>query len=110
MRHVLIVMSDPVEGREDEYNDWYDNIHLGEVLQVPGFVAAQRFIAAAPMPGRDGPPLRYLSIYEIEADDAGAPIAALVAAAKGMDISSAINATTTVAYAFTEHGPRMVAS
>jgi len=110
MRHVLIVLSDPVEGREDEYNDWYDNIHLAEVLQVPGFVAAQRFVAAPAMAGREGSPRRYVSIYEIEADDVSGPMAALVAAAKGMNISSAIDASSAVVYPFTEHGPRVVAS
>jgi hypothetical protein len=24
----MIVFTSPVEGREDEYNDWYDNTHL----------------------------------------------------------------------------------
>jgi hypothetical protein len=43
MRHVLIVLSNPVAGCVDEYNDWSGNVHLGEVL-LPGFVAAQRCV------------------------------------------------------------------
>ena len=62
------------------------------------------------MPGREGPPRQYLSIYEIEADDITAALAALSTAARGMDISSAIDASSALAYGFTEHGPRVVAS
>ena len=28
MKYKLVVMSFPVEGREREYNEWYDNVHL----------------------------------------------------------------------------------
>jgi hypothetical protein len=27
----FLVFTNPVEGREDEYNEWYDNVHLGDV-------------------------------------------------------------------------------
>ena len=38
--HRLIVFTEPVIGREDEYNEWYDEVHLPEVLATDGFVAA----------------------------------------------------------------------
>ena len=38
----LIVFSSPAEGREQEYNDWYDHVHLGEVLALGPFTAATR--------------------------------------------------------------------
>lgn len=51
--HIFDVHSNPVPGREDEYNDWYTNQHLSDVLASPGFVAAQRFeVAAPPASGR----------------------------------------------------------
>ena len=35
---VLIVPSGPSDpSREDEYNEWYDNTHVGEVRDVPGW-------------------------------------------------------------------------
>ena len=37
------VLTHPVEGREADYNQWYTEIHLAEVLALPGFVAVQRF-------------------------------------------------------------------
>jgi hypothetical protein len=61
----LIVFTDPVPGREDEYNDWYDHVHLRDVLAVPGFVAAQRFRLTMPMIG--DLKSRYLAVYEFEA-------------------------------------------
>jgi hypothetical protein len=39
-KHVFVVLTNPVEGKEDTYNDWYTNVHLGDVLKVPGIVAA----------------------------------------------------------------------
>ena len=31
---ILVVLSSPVEGREDEYNEWYSNVHLREVVEI----------------------------------------------------------------------------
>jgi len=42
----LIVFTNPVEGRDDEYNDWYTNTHLPDVLKIPGITGAQRFCRA----------------------------------------------------------------
>lgn len=65
-KQLLVVMSDATDGRDDEFNDWYDNTHLGEVLRLEGVHAAQRF---ALTPGTDPPLRRYLALYEVEADD-----------------------------------------
>lgn len=107
--HVLMVMSNPVAGREDEYNEWYDTVHLGEVLQVPGFVAARRY-AAGPAVRGGAPPYGYLSIYEIEADDLAAAQAELSEAVKTMRMSDAIDTVDVVAWGFTAVGDRQVAS
>lgn len=42
-KHVLLVFTSPTEGNEAQYNDWYNNVHLAEVLTTDGFVRAQRF-------------------------------------------------------------------
>lgn len=39
----LIVLSNAAPGRDAEYNDWYEHIHLPDVLRNPGFVSAERF-------------------------------------------------------------------
>jgi hypothetical protein len=61
----LIVLTNPAEGREDEYNEWYDGKHLQDVLALKGFRAAQRFRFR---PGQLGEtaPFQYLAIYEVE--------------------------------------------
>lgn len=62
----LLVHSNPVEGREDEYNEWYNTVHIPEILGVPGFVAAQRYVLSDKQ--RDGielPRHTYLAIYEL---------------------------------------------
>ena len=35
--YTMVVFTSPVEGREDDYNDWYDNQHLGDVIAAAGF-------------------------------------------------------------------------
>ena len=65
---VMVVRTKPAEGREDEFNDWYTNTHVPEILSVPGFVRARRFKAV------DGD--HYLAVYDIDADDITGPPAA----------------------------------
>ena len=43
MRHLVLVMSEPVEGQEEAYNDWYEYTHLDEVLASVGWQSAERF-------------------------------------------------------------------
>jgi hypothetical protein len=74
-KHVLLVFTDPVEGREDEYNAWCDDVHLGEVIEIDGFVRAQRFKVADLMPGVTDQ--GYVAFYELETDDPGSAMAAL---------------------------------
>ena len=99
MRAVLLVMSDAVEGRDAEYNDWYDQVHLPDVLSVPGFVGARRFVAEPSVHG-ELPAQRHLAIYEMEGDDVDALHAALSAAAARMEISPAFDRTRTVTYTY----------
>jgi hypothetical protein len=63
MKNVLIVLTDPVPGQEDEYNEWYTGTHLREVVSTPGFVAAQRFKLV-----HGNSPHSYLAIYEVDGD------------------------------------------
>ena len=68
-RTVLLVFSNPVDGREEEYNAWYSEHHLDEILAIDGFVLAQRFrLAGDARMTRDTPdaPYRYLALYEVE--------------------------------------------
>jgi hypothetical protein len=51
--------------REDEYNDWYTNVHVPDVQKTPGFGTAVRYKAHQ---GRDGRGA-YLTVYEIRTTD-----------------------------------------
>jgi hypothetical protein len=71
--YTYVVRSNPVVGREEEYNRWYTERHLADVVAVPGFVSAQRFKIVDP--GADGAPQQsYMALYNLRTDD---PIAAL---------------------------------
>jgi hypothetical protein len=52
--------------RESDFNDWYDKIHIPDVLiGSPGFRDAIRYVIKNPSKGRG----KYLAIYEIETAD-----------------------------------------
>ena len=42
-KYTFVVLTNAVEGKDDAFDEWYTNTHLGDVLAVPGFVSAQRF-------------------------------------------------------------------
>ena len=68
-KYVMVVQSRAKEGRDEEYNRWYDTSHLADVCAIPGVKSGRRLEATPIQIGQAG--LRYLSIYEIEADDPG---------------------------------------
>ena len=96
----LVVLSNPTEGKEDEYNDWYTNQHLGDVVAIPGYVSAQRFKLRHPMGFEHTH--QYLAIYEVETDDPDAAIAALQArrGTELMAVSETLDRSTTRAGLF----------
>ena len=65
----LIVLTNPVDGREDEYNDWYTNVHLDDVLESPRRRPAQRFRLTEHQRDQGPYPWKYLAVYECETDD-----------------------------------------
>ena len=76
-QYTLIVFSNPTTpAQEDEYNEWYNNTHLDDMVSVPGFVTAQRFRLADSQVGEDNP-CKYLALYELETDNLDAALADL---------------------------------
>jgi hypothetical protein len=90
-RGILLVTSAPTSAEtEPAYHEWYENVHIPEVLSVPGFVSARRLRLVGPdTSGQTGAP-RYLTIYEIETADVASAAAALETAAPGMTTSDAL--------------------
>ena len=69
--------------REQEYNTWYDEVHIPELVALDGFVSARRL---RPVDG-EGP---YLALYEIEGDDLQAILDNMVANAGQLHMSDAL--------------------
>lgn len=68
---------------EDEFNRWYDEVHIPEVRSaVPSITAAYRYRYADPAGSISGdlPAHRYLAIYELDTPDVQGAAAALEAA------------------------------
>ena len=51
--------------REAEFNEWYDNTHIPDVLETPGFIRATRYENTEPSEGE----AKFVATYEIETDD-----------------------------------------
>ncbi|MFT4051507.1 MAG: hypothetical protein QM677_04560 [Microbacterium sp.] len=63
-REILLALVNSVAGQDDEFNEWYSNTHIPEVLTVPGFVSAQRYAISAD--GESAAGFRYATVYEVE--------------------------------------------
>jgi hypothetical protein len=76
----IIALTTPAEGKEAEFHDWYNNVHLPEMTAFPGSLGAQRFKLVAKLMGADTN--QYLAVYDVECDDPGAYLASVGAAAQ----------------------------
>ena len=106
---ILLVFSNPVPGREDEFNDWYDNRHLADIVAVEGIRSARRYEAVTGSLG--GPNAhRYLAVYVCDGDlDA---IAAEMEERQNdgrMPVSESYEISTTVLTLWEPCGPEIVA-
>ena len=73
-RYVFLVMSDPLPGREFDFNDGYQNMHMGDLVQLPGWTGAQRFRLVPNVTPRNTQPLYRrgnLIIWDQEGTDLG---------------------------------------
>lgn len=116
--HVAFVMGNCIEGREVEYDRWYDEVHAPEVLGTPDFVAMRRgrlaSLQAAP---QNEQPANRLVLLQIRSRDLHASIDEFIARAHGTSPSgvkwgpreaaagfASLNRTTHV---FTPFSPRL---
>lgn len=69
--YVLVVYSNPAPGREADYNDWYNNQHLKDVLAQPGYHSARRFRLTDFKLDDAMPPQshQYVAFYYMRTDD-----------------------------------------
>ncbi|OBG86966.1 hypothetical protein A9X05_01645 [Mycobacterium sp. E3298] len=81
---IMYVESRPSSpARDQEYNTWYDEVHIPELLALDGIVAARRL---RPLDGQ-GP---YVAIYELEGDDLQAILDNMMANAGQLHMSDAL--------------------
>ena len=64
-------------GKEREYDRWYLEHHIHELLEVPGFAAAQRFTLERALREDLLPAFNFLGVYEIRTPDLAGTIAGL---------------------------------
>src|SRR5262249_14150997 len=74
-------------GQDEVYNDWYEKVHIGDVLAVPGFRSCRRYRIVDPTDTRP----RYMAAYEVECDDPHALLQDLMARAKSMVLSPSLD-------------------
>ena len=68
---LLVVFMNAKPGREDAFNEWYDS-HLDLICEPEGVVAAHRYrLSQTQLPGQDGGPNRYVTVYEMEDTEKG---------------------------------------
>lgn len=92
-KYNLIALTNPLPGQDEAFNDWYTNVHLDDVLKLPGVVAAQRF-RMSDTQHRPGPfEFSYMAVYEIEIDDIKETLSALkaVSGTDAMPLSPALS-------------------
>jgi heme-degrading monooxygenase HmoA len=85
-RYVFLVFANPIPGKEVEFNEWYTNMHMGDLVQLQGFTGAQRFrivTSVSPQPSAAGYEHRYLMVWDLEDTDANATLSRMAAAIAG---------------------------
>lgn len=104
-KHVLVVLTNPKPGRDQEFNDWYDNIHVPEVLELPGFLSAQRYkVGDAQL--LEPPAHQYLALYEFEANSLGDVPKTFMENAAKMRMTDALDPASAKSWIYTVRGPR----
>jgi hypothetical protein len=105
-KYKFLVFTRPVQGREQEYNDWYQKVHLPDLLTVPGYTSAQRFRLSRMHTALSGEvPFPYLAIYNIETDDIDAVLAGMKRLKGKIVVSDALNLPASSAMIYEEYGP-----
>jgi hypothetical protein len=66
-KFTFLVLTNAVAGREEEFNRWYTEQHVPDVLRVPGIVSARRFKRTAQQRSAAQQPWQYMALYECDA-------------------------------------------
>lgn len=89
---ILISLSNPVSpDRDQEFNDWFNNVHGAEVTNLAGFESMTRYRAVTQVvpPGGAKPAHQYLALYEVS--DIDIAVEALVRGSADFAMSDAVD-------------------
>ena len=101
---VLIFLS-PQEGKEAEFHEWYENVHLDDVLRTTDtYTTAQRF-GVVHQVGMEQPN-SHLAVYDCMAESPEAALADLAARRDEWDMSDAIDAANVARWVLEPLGPK----
>ncbi len=98
------MLTEPTKGKEAEFDHYYENVHLEEVLASTGWQTAQRFVLTDQI-GKECP-LPYLALYEVGAEDPKAVIQKMNDTRAKRQQSDALNRKTAAVSVFSETGPQ----
>ena len=104
MKHLCVVLTEPAAAKEAEFDDYYENVHLDEVLATTGWQTAQRFQLTDQIGQKC--PLPFLALYEVETDDPNAVIRTMSETRARRQQSEALNRKTAAVWVFSETGPQ----
>jgi len=99
---LMVLVNNKATDREEDFNKWYNDIHLGEVCGTGSYYAAKRFVNTKPVldPGE----ARYLAIYETDWDDPEAAFAHMRTKSPQMNVWPHIEAIQVKTFKFvSEH-------
>jgi hypothetical protein len=66
-KYLIFAFSDCKDPKRlKEFNNWYDNMHMPDMLEIPGMIKASRWMSADK---KENEIRTYLAMYEIESDD-----------------------------------------
>ncbi len=103
-KHMVLVLSEPTEGQTEEFDRYYEQDHIDEVLATTGWSSGQRFRLADEVGAAC--PLPYLALYEAWSEDAASVLKTLSETRDQRAQSKSLNKRTAGVWVFEETGPR----
>ena len=96
--NVFLVLTNPTSAEADqEFNLWYTEQHIPDIVSIPGFVAATRYRLSNEQREAEGEwpyglPYRYLAVYEMDPSESPPTIMQRLmdSVGQGMDISDTL--------------------
>jgi len=108
--YIFMALTNAAEGQEAAYGAYLDEVHVPEVLTVPGVAAAQRYELTDEQRMRPPPPFRFATVYELETDDLAATLTAIRTAAKTAVKSATGDPNSRAAWIYRPVGERRLAA